>query len=50
MKLDHLKNMEDQPQENHASVILVVHWIVRIGRIDPTSAEHSENRTGLMMK
>ena len=36
--------MKDGPQENHASVVLVVHWIVGIGWIDPTSAEHSENR------
>ena len=42
--------MKDRPQENHSCVVLVVHRIVRIGRIDPTSAEHSENRTGLMMK
>ena len=42
-----IKSVEKyQPQENHPCVILVVHWIVRIGRIDPPSAEHPENRTG----
>ena len=31
------------PQENHPCVVFVVHRIVRIGRVDTSSAEHPGN-------
>ena len=34
------------PQENHPCVVFVVHRVVRIGRVDASSAEHPGNEDG----